>query len=84
MSYNKTNGNHVLLIGDKWHYRNNQKLPNDYVNDIYLTLSEFKEISSVDWFSFDNTISSSLVSNEKIFFKKIEKKKTRQHSINKH
>ena len=56
MSYNKTNGNHVLLIGDKWHYRNNQKLPNDYVNDIYLTLSEFKEISSVDWFSFDNTI----------------------------
>jgi len=76
MSYNITNGNRVLLIGDKWHYRNNQKLPNDYVNDIYLTLSEFKEISSVDWFSFDNTISSSsLVSNEKIFFEKIEKKK---------
>ncbi len=75
MSYNKINGHHVLLIGDKWHYRNNQKFPNDYVNDIYLTLSEFKEISSVDLFSFDNTIASSLALNEKIFFKRIKKKK---------
>lgn len=74
MIYNKTNGYHVLLVGNKWLYRNNQKFPDDYINDIYLTLCEFKEISTVDWFSFDSTKATTLASNEEFFFKKIKKK----------
>lgn len=75
MIYNKTNGYHVLLVGNKWLYRNNQKFSDDYINDIYLTLCEFKEISTVDWFSFDSTKATTLASNEEFFFKKIKKKK---------